>query len=192
MKPHLVLLFLFLMWHSLGLLHMFGAAQFSSVAQSSLTLCYPMDSSLPSLPVHHQLLEFTQTHVHWVGDAIQPCHPLLLPSPLALNHSQHQSFSSELAFRIRWPEYWCFSFSISASNEYSGFISFRIDYFDLLAVQGTLKNFLQCHSSKASILQYSAFFIVQLLHPYMTAGKTIALTTWSFVGKVMSLLLSMV
>ena len=146
---------------------------------------------MPGFPVLHSLLEFAQTNVHWVSSAIQPCHPLLLPSPLALNHSQHQSFSSELAFRIRWPEYWCFSFSISASHEYSGFISFRIDWFDLLAIQETLKSLLQHHSSKPSIPWHWTFFIVQLSHPYMTTGKIIALTRWTFVGKVMSLLLNM-
>ena len=112
------------------------------------------------------------------------CHPL---SSLALNLSQHQVFSNESTLHIRWPKYWSFSFSTSPSNEYSGLISFRIDWFDLLAVQGTL-NSLQHHSSKASILQCSAFFMVQLSHPYMTTGKTIALTRWTFVGKMMSLL----
>ena len=118
--------------------------------------------------------------------AIQPSHPLSSPSP-AFNLSQHQGlFQSVLC--IRWPKYWSFSFSISPSNEYSGLISFRIDWFDLLAVQGTLESLLQHHSSKASILWCSAFFIVQLSHPYMTTGKTIALTRWTFVGKIMSLL----
>ena len=149
----------------------------SSVAQSCLTLCSPMNRSTPGLPVHHQLPEFTQTHVHWVSDAIQPSHPLLSPSPPAPNPSQHQR-----------PKYWSFSFSIIPSNEHPGLISFRMDWLDLLAVQGTLKTLLQYHSSKASILWCSAFFTVQLSHPYMTTGKTIALTRRTFVGKVMSLL----
>ena len=116
---------------------------------------------------------------------------LSFPSPPALNLSQHQVFSNESALRIRWPNYWSFSFSISPSNEYSGLISFRIDWLDLLAVQGTLKSLLQHHSAKASIHQHSAFFMVQLSHPYMTTGKTVALTRWIFVGKVMSLLFNM-
>ena len=124
------------------------------------------------------LLEFTQTYVHWVGDAIQPSHSLLFPSPLTFNISQHQGL-------FKW--YWSFSFNISPSNEHSGLISFRMDRLDLF-VQGTLKSLLQHHSSKASVLQCSAFFIVQLSHPYVTTGKTIALTRWTFVGKVMSLL----
>ena len=146
-----------------------------------------MNRSTPGLLVPHQFLEFTQTHVHWVGNAIQPSHPLSSPSPLAPNPSQHQSFPmSQLC--MRWPKYWSFSFSISPSNEHPGLISFRMDWLDLLAVQGTLKSLLQHHSSKASILWRSAFFTVQLSHPYMTPGKTIALTRWTFVGKVMSLL----
>ena len=127
-------------------------------------------------------------HVHWVGDAIQPSHPrlslLLLPSIF----SSIMVFSSELDLHIRWPMYWTFSFSISPSNEYSGLISFRMDWFDLLTVQGTLKSLLQHHSSKALILQHSVFFIVQLSHPYMTTGKTTALTRWTIDGKAMSLL----
>ena len=145
--------------------------QFSSVAQSCPTLCDPMDCSTPGLPVHHQLPEFMQTHVHRVGDAIQPSHPLSSPSPPAHNLSQHQVFSNESALHIRWPKYWSFSFNISPSNESSGLISFRMDWLDLLAVQGTLKSLLQHHSSKASILQHSAFFIIQISHPYMTTGK---------------------
>ena len=150
-----------------------------------------MDCSTPGLPVHHQLLEFTQTHVHRVGDAIQPSHPLLSPSPPAFNLSQHQVFSNESVLHIGWPRYWSFSFSISPSNEHPGLISFRMDWLDLLAVQGTLKGILQHPSSKASILRRSAFFTVQLSHPYMTTGKTIALTRRTLVGKVMSLLLNM-
>ena len=134
------------------------------------------------------ILELAQTHVHWVGDAIQPSHPLSSPSPPTFNLLQHQSLSNESVLHIRWPKYWHFSFSISPSNEYSGLISFRMDWLDLLAVQGTLKSLFEHHSSKASILQCSAFFIVQLSHPYMTTGKIIALTRWTFVSKVMSLL----
>ena len=145
-----------------------------------------MDYSTPGLPVQHQLPEFTQTELHWVGGATQQSHLLLSHSP-ALNLSQHQVFSNESALPIRWPKYWSFSFNISPSNEHPGLISFRMDWLDLLSVQGTLQS-LQHHSSKASILRDSAFFIVQFLHPYMSTGKTIALTRWTFVGKVMSLL----
>ena len=123
--------------------------QFSSVAQSCPTLCDPMNRNMPGLPVHHQLPEFTETHVHRVSDAIQPSHPLSSPSLPAPNLSQHQVFSNESVLCIRWPKYWAFSFSISPSNEYSGLISFRMDWLDLLAVQGTLKSLLQHHSSKA-------------------------------------------
>ena len=150
-----------------------------------------MNRSTPGLLVHHQLLDFTQTHVHRVSDAIQPSHPLLSPSPPAPNPSQHQGFSNESVLLMRWPKYWSFSFSISPSSEHPGLISFRMDWLDLLAVQGTLKSLLQYHSSKASILLCSAFFAVQLSHPYMTTGKTIALTRRTFVGKVMSLLFNM-
>ena len=143
-----------------------------------------MDCSVPCLPVHHELPELVQTHVRRVGDAIQPSHPLSSPSPPAFNLSSISMFSSESALRIRWPKYWSFSFSISPSNEYSGLISFRMDWLDLLAVQETLKSLLQHHSSKASILWRSAFFMVQLSHPYMTTGKTTALTRWTIVGKV--------
>ena len=125
-------------------------AQFSSVAQSCPTLCDPMNRSTPGLAVNHQLLEFTQTHVHQVGDAIQPSHPLSSPSPPAPNPSQHQSLLNESALRMRWPKYWSFSFSISPSKEHLGLIAFRMDWLDLLAVQGTLKSLLQHHSSKAS------------------------------------------
>ena len=126
----------------------------SPVTQLCPTLCNPMDRSTPGFPVHHQLPEPTQTHIHHVGDAIQPSHPLSSPSP-AFNLSQHQGFSNESVLRIRWPKYWSFSFSISPSNEYSGLISFRMDWLDLLVVQETLKCLLQCHSSKASILMNS-------------------------------------
>ena len=160
----------------------------SSVAQSCLTLCDPVNHSPPGLPVHHQLLESTQTHVHWVSDAIQPPYSLSSSSPPALNLSQHQGLSNESALRIKWPKCWSFSFCISPSNEHPGLISFRMDWLDCLAVQGTLKSLIWHHSSKASILWCSAFFIVQLSHPYMTTGKTIALTRRTFADKVMSLL----
>ena len=149
-----------------------------------------MNRSTPGLPVHHQLQEFTQTHVHRVSDAIQPSHPLSSPSPPAFSLSQHQGLFSESALCIWWPGYWSFSFGISPSNEYSELISLRMDWLDLLEVQGILKSLLQHHSSKASILQCSAFFLVQLSHAYMTTGKTIALTRRTFVSKVMSLLLN--
>ena len=152
------------------------SVQFSSVTQSCLTLCDPIDGSTPGLPVHHQLPEFTQTHHHWVGDAIQPSHPLSSPSPPAFNLSQHQGLFKESALCIRWPKYWRFSFNISPSNEYSGLVSFRMDWLDLLSVPETLKSLLQHHSSKTSVLWHSAFSIVQLSHPYMTPGITIALT----------------
>ena len=139
--------------------------QFSSVTQSCPTLCHPMNRSTPGLPVHHQLLEFTQTLVHRVSDAIQPSHPLsslllLPPIPPSI-----RVFSNESTLRMRWPKYWSFSFNISPSKEHPGLISFRMDWLDLLAVQGTLKSLLQHHSSKASILHCSAFFTVQLSHP---------------------------
>ena len=149
-----------------------------------------MDCSTPGFPVHHQLLELTQTHVHWVtmpSNHLILCHLLLLPSVFP----SIRVFSSGSVLCIRWPKYWSFSFSISPSNEYSGLISFRMDWLDLLEVQGTLKSLLQQHRSNASILWHSAFFIVQLSHPYMTTGKAIALTRWTFVGKVMSLLFNM-
>ena len=132
-----------------------------------------MDYRMPGLPVHHQLLEPTQTHVHQVCDAIQPSHPLSSPSPPAPIPPRIRVFSNESTLRMRWPKYWNFSFSISPSNEHSGLISFRMDWLDLLAVQGTLKSLLQHHSSKASILQRSACFIVQLSHLYVTTGKII-------------------
>ena len=151
------------------------------------THCSPVNYSMPGLPVHHQLLEFTQTHVHWVGDAFQPSHPLSPPSPPAFSLSQHQG----QFFTSGDPQYWSFSFSISPSNEYLGLVSVRMDWLDLLAVQGTLRSLLQDYSSKASILRHWAFFIVQLSHPYMTTGKTIALTRRTFVGKVVSLFVNM-
>ena len=175
-----------------------------SVSQFSRSVvfnfCDPKDCSMPGFPVHHQLLEPTQTHVHWVSDAIQQSHPL---HPILLLPSIFPTiwvFSNESVLCIRWPKYWSFSFSISPSNEYSGLISFfffsglisfRMDWLDHFSVQGTLKSLFQHHSSKASILWHSDFFIVQLSHPYMTIGKTIALTRWTFVGKVMYLLFNM-
>ena len=150
-----------------------------------------MDYSSQSLPVDHQLPEFTQTHVHRIGNAIKPSHPLC---PLLLPASVSPSirvFSNESVLCIRWPEYWSFSFNINPSNEHPGLIPFRMDWLDLLAVQGTLKSLLQHHSSKASTHPCSAFFIVQPSHPHMTIGKTIALTRWTFVDKVISLLLNM-
>ena len=130
-----------------------------------------MDCSTPGFPVLHDLPEFAQTHVHWFSDAIQPSQPLSPPSLPALNLSQHQGFSNELALHIRWSKYWSFSFSSSPSNEYSRLICFRMDWFHFLAVQGTLKSLLQHHHSKASVLQHSAFFTVKLSHPHMTTGK---------------------
>ena len=162
--------------------------QFSLVAQAYLTLCNPMDCGTPGFLVHRQIPELAQTHVHRVSDAIQPSHPLSSPSPLPSIFPSFRVFSNESVLDIRWPKYWSFSFSISPSNEYSGLISFRMDWLDLLAVHGTLKSLLQHHSSKASILWHSAFFIVQFSHPYMTTGETVVLTRWTFVGKVMSLL----
>ena len=141
---------------------------------------------MPGFPGHHQHPEFTQIHVHWVGDAIQLSYPLLSPSPPAFNLCSIRVFSNESVLCIRWQKYWSFSFSISPSKEYSGLISFRMDWLDLLTVQGTLKSLLQHHSSKALILQCSAFFTVHS-HPYMTTGKTIALTRQNFVCEVMSL-----
>ena len=144
-----------------------------------------MDGSMPGFPVHHQLLEPAQTHVHWVSD---PSNHLILWHPLLLWPSIFPSiwvFSNESVLHIRWPKYWSLSFNTRPSNEYSGMISFKMNWLDLLAVQRTLKSLLQHHSSKASILQCSPFLIVQLSQPYMTAGKTIALTRWTFVCKVM-------
>ena len=171
--------------------YMRNRLQFISVAQSYPTLCNPMDCSTPGLPVHHQLPEFTQTHVHWVGDAIQPSHPLSSPSPPAFNHSQHQdlfkwvSSSHQVAKVLGFqPQHQSFQCTFRTD-------AFRMDWLDLLAVQGTLKSLLQHHSWKASILRRSAFFTVHLSHPYMTTGKTIALTRRTFVGKVMSPLFNM-
>ena len=150
-----------------------------------------MNCSMPGLPVHHQFPEFTQTHIHW---SVIPSNYLILYSPLLLPPSIFPSirvFSNELVLCIRWPKYWHISFNISPSNEHSGLIFFRMDWLDLLTVQGTLRSLLQHHSSKALVLWCSAFFTVQLSHPYMTTGKTIALTGWTFGGKAVSLLLNM-
>ena len=160
------------------------SVQFSHSVMSNF--CNPMDCRTPVLPVHHQLLEFTQTHVRWVSDVIQPSLLLSSPSPLAFNLSQHQGLFKWVSSLHQVAKYWSFSFNISPSNEYSGLISFRMDWLDLLAVQRTLKSLLQHHSSKASIFMCSAFLIVQISHPYPTTGKTIALTRWTFVDKAMS------
>ena len=162
----------------------------SSVAQSCLTLCNPMDCSTPGFPVHHQLpglLKLMSITSVMPSNHLILYHPLLL---LPLIFPSIGVFSSESVLHIRWPKYWSFSLSISPFNEYSGLISFRIDWFDL-PIHGTLKSLLQHHSSKASILRCSAFFMVQLSHPYMTIVKTTVLTRWTFVGKVMSLLFNM-
>ena len=156
--------------------------QFSSVPSLSPTLCDPMNHSTLGLPVHHQLPEFTQTHVHRVDDAIQPSHPLSSPSPPAPNPSQHQSLFQWVSSSHEVAKVWSFSFSISPSKEHPGLISFRMDWLDLLAVQGTLKSLPQHHSLKASILWHSNFFMVQLSHPYITTGKIIILTIHTFVG----------
>ena len=167
--------------------------QFSSVAQSCLTLCNPMNHSTPGLPVHHQLPESTKP---MSIESVMPSNHLILcrHHPLLLVPSIFPSirvFSNESALHIMWPKYWSFSFNISPSNEHPGLISFSMDWLDFLVVQGTLKSLLQHHSSESSILQHSAFFIVQLSHPYMITGKIIALTRWTFVDKVISLLFDM-
>ena len=165
--------------------------QFSSVSQLCLTLCDPIDCNTPGFPVHHQLLVFLKL---MSTELVMPSDHLILYRPLLLLSSIFPSirvFSNELALGIRWPKYWSFSFSISPSYEYSGLISFRIDWLDLLAVQGALKSLLQHRRSKPTILWCSAFLIVQLSHAYMTTGKTIVVTRWTFVGKVMPLLFNM-
>ena len=161
--------------------------QFSPVPQSCLNLHNTMDHSTPGPHVHHQLLESTQTHLHGVSDVIQPSNPLFSLLLLPSIFPSISVFANESALHIRWPKYWSFSFNISPSNGHPGLISFRTDCLDILAVQGTLKSLLQHHSSKAPILQNSAFLIVQLSHPYITTGKTIALMRQNFFGKVMSL-----
>ena len=165
----------------------FSSVQFSSVAQSCQTLCNTMNRSVPGLPVHHhswsppKLMSIKSV----MPSSYLICRPLLLLPPIP---PSIRVFSNESTFRTRWPKYWSFSFSIIPSKEIPGLISFRMDWLDLLAVRGTLKSLLQHHSSKASILWHSAFFTVQHSHPYMTTGKTIALTRRTFTGKVMSLL----
>ena len=156
------------------------ASQFSSITQSCLTLCNPMDYSTPGFPVRHQLpslLKLVSIKSVKPSNHLILCCPLLLPPSIFASISV---FSSESALPIKWPKYWSFSFNIRPSNEYSGLISFRMDWSDLLAVQGTLKSVFQHHNSKASILQCSAFLIAQLSHPHMTTGKTIALTRRTF------------
>ena len=143
-----------------------------------------MNCSTPGFPALHYVPEYVQTHLHWVDDAIQLSHPLLSPSPPALNFPSIRLFSNESVLCVSWPMYWSFTCSISPSNDYSGMISLRIDRFDLLAVQGTLKRLLQYHTSKAPFLWHSAFFMVH----FFTTVKTIALTIWTFVSKVMSML----
>ena len=149
-----------------------------------------MYCSMLGLPVHHQLLGFAQTHVHWVSDAMQPFHPMSSPTPPAFNISKHQGLFKWIISSHQVATYWSFSFSISTSNEHLGLISFKMDWWDLLAVQATLKSLLQHYCSKASIL-HSSLFRVQLSDPYITTGETIALTIWTFVGKVMSLIFNM-
>ena len=161
--------------------------QFSSVTQSCLTLCDPMDCSTPGIPVYHQLPEIIQTHVYWVSDTIQSSHPLSSSSPPAFNLSQHQGLSKWGGHLcIRWPKNWSFSFNISPSNEHPGLLSLRMDWLDLLAVQGTSRVFPN------TIVQKHQFFSVQVfLYSNSTTGKTIALTRWTFVCKVMSLVFNM-
>ena len=159
----------------------FSSVQFSSVAQSCPTLCDPMNHSMPGLPVHHHSwssLRLASIELVMPSSHLILCRPLLLLPPIPPSIIV---FSNESTLRKRWPEYWSYSFSIIYSKEIPGLISFRMDWLDLLAVQGTLKSLLQHHSSKASILCRSALFTVQLSHPYMTTGKTIALTRWTFV-----------
>ena len=167
------------------------SVHFSSVAQLCPTLCDPMDCGMLGLFVLHHLLELAQTYVHWVSDAIQPSHPLPSPFLLPSIFPSIRVFSTESTCHIRWRKYWSFCFSESPYNDYSGLISFRTDWLDLLAVQGTLKGLLQHNNLKASVLQCSAFFMVQLSNPYMTTGKAIALTIQTFVSKLMSLLFNM-
>ena len=164
------------------------SVQFSLLTQSCPTLCNPMNRSMPGLPFHHKLQEFTQIHAHRVGDAIQPSHPLSSPCPPVPNPSQQQDLFQWVNSLHEVAKVLEFQLQHQSFQWTPGLISFRMDWLDLLAVQGTLKSLLQHHSSKASILQCSAFFIVQLSHPYMTTGKTIAMTRWTFVGKVMSLI----
>ena len=184
--------YIYFMWHTHTHTHKYththngilSSVQFSSVAQSHPNLCDPMNRSTPGLPVYGQLPEFTQTHVHRVRDAIQPSHPrrpllLLPPIPPSV-----RVFSNESTLRMRWPKDWSFSFSIIPSKEIPGLISFRMDWLDFLAVQGTIKSLLQHHSLKASVLQRSAFFTVQLSHLYMITGKSIALTRLTYYSAI--------
>ena len=164
-----------------------GSVQFSCVLLFATSWTAACQASL-SITNSWHLLKLMSTESVMPSNHLILCRPLLLPPSI---FPSIRVFSSESDLCIRWPKYWSFSFNISPSNEYSGLISFRIDLLDLLAVQGALKSLLQYHSSKASVLQHSAFFIVQFSHPYMTTRKTIALTRWTFVGKVMPLLFSM-
>ena len=183
MKYLLKFCVLFVTWINHYLVDLKLFFQFSSVQSvSCVQICNPMNCSMPGLPAHHQLPGLTQTHVLPVGDDIQPSYPLILIH-LPSTFPSIMVFSNELVLHMRWPKYWSFSFSISPSNEYSRLISFRTDWLDLFAVQGTLKSLLQHHSSRAPIIWHSAFLIVQLSHPYMTTGKTRAWTRWTFVGK---------
>ena len=176
-----------------------GYVQFSSVAQSCLILCNPIDCSMPGLPVLHQCLRLVQTHVHWVGDAIQPSHPVVFFSSCLQSFPVIGSFLMSMFFTSvglitclsnwGWLKYWSFNFSIGPSNKYSRSISFSINWLDLLVVQWILKSLVQYHSSKPSILHHSPFFMVQLSHLYMTTRKIIALIILKFFSKVMSLLL---
>ena len=168
-----------------------NSVQLSSVAQPCPILYNPMDCSMPGFSVHHQLQEPTKTHVNWANDAIQPSHPLLSPSPPAFNISQHHGLFQWVSSSHQVTQVLEFQLQHQSFQWILRLISFRMDWLDLLAVQRTLKGLLQHHSSKASILQCSAFFIVQLSHPYMTTGKTIALTRQTFVSKVLSLLFNM-
>ena len=170
---------------------MVTSVQVSSVTQSCLTLWDPMNCSTPGLPVHHQLPEYTQTQVHWVGDAIQPSHPMSPPSPPVLSLSQNHGLSKWVSSSHQVTKVLEFQLQHQSFQWTPRLISFRMDWLDLLAVQETLKSLFQHHSSKTSILWHSAFFTVQLSHPYITTGKTTALTRWTFVCKVMSLLFKM-
>ena len=171
--------------------HQTDKIQFSSVTQLCLTLCNPMNCSRPDLRVHYHSRGPPKA---MSVESVMPCNDLILYHPRLLLPSIFPSirgFSNESVLHIRWPKYWSFSFNTSPSNEHPGLISFRMDWLDLLAIQGILKSLLQHHSSKASIFWCSAFFMVQLSHPHMTTGKTKALSRWTFVGKVMSLLFKM-
>ena len=174
-----------------SLLLTFGFTLLVVQSHSCTNLCNPTDCSMPGFCVLHHLLEFAQTEIHWVSDAILPSHPLSSPSPPVLNFSRHQSLFQWIGSSHQVPRVLELRFSISTSKEYSRLSSLKIDWFDLLPVQGTLKRLLQHHSSKVSILHHSAFFMIQHLHSYRTTGKTTALTIQTFVGKVMSLLFNM-